>query len=262
MNKQVATSLTIHAAAILGLLAFTHQPHVVHSTPIRIPVTLIDPARPELRRIHDDTLKDRTPRIHVTRLDAGAPKRFTRSAEQAPNIEFIGFSVAQPLAVLPTAQHNVTLAAVQLAGYDQTPTNARTSLGHAQVAGFGSGSASGSRGHAGSVQTTNFGPPPTSATIVSKIEQDTLPVILYEQKPRYTRSAKEAHIQGSVMLQVTFSAQRRIENVKVLRGLDPGLDREAVEAVKFFRFDPATRNGVPVDFTTYVHIDFSLIDAE
>ena len=40
------------------------------------------------------------------------------------------------------------------------------------------------------------------------------------------------------------------------RGLGFGLDKKAIEAVKHYRFLPATKKGVPVEETTDVKVDF------
>ncbi len=44
----------------------------------------------------------------------------------------------------------------------------------------------------------------------------------------------------------------------MLRGLGYGLDERAVEAVKQWSFNPATRKGVPVDVLVEVAMEFRL----
>jgi len=45
---------------------------------------------------------------------------------------------------------------------------------------------------------------------------------------------------------------------KVLRGLRPDLDAKAVEAVKQWSFEPATKKRVPVPVELDVQVDFHL----
>lgn len=81
------------------------------------------------------------------------------------------------------------------------------------------------------------------------IEEEAIPFQLVEQKPSfkggdanefskwvnqrlvYPEIAKENGVQGRVMLQFTVNADGTVSNVKVLRGVDPSLDKEAVRVV-------------------------------
>ena len=47
-----------------------------------------------------------------------------------------------------------------------------------------------------------------------------------------------------------------VGNVRVLRGADERLDRFASEAVSQWKFDPATKNGTPVDVEATFQIPF------
>jgi len=46
--------------------------------------------------------------------------------------------------------------------------------------------------------------------------------------------------------------------VKILRGLDAGLNDRAVQAVRQWRFAPAQRQGQPVDVLVEVAVEFKL----
>lgn len=81
------------------------------------------------------------------------------------------------------------------------------------------------------------------------IEEEAIPFQLVEEKPKfmggdandfrnwvnqrlvYPEIAKENGVQGRVMLQFTVNADGTVSNVKVLRGVDPSLDKEAVRVV-------------------------------
>jgi protein TonB len=47
-------------------------------------------------------------------------------------------------------------------------------------------------------------------------------------------------------------------NIRVVRGLWFGLDTKAMEAVKQWRFDPALKEGKPVNVQISVEVDFRL----
>ena len=66
-------------------------------------------------------------------------------------------------------------------------------------------------------------------------------------------------IQGKVYLSFFIQKDGRITNVKVLRGVDPSLDLEAVRAVRSLpNFTPATLENEPVKQLYYIPVNFSL----
>ena len=83
-----------------------------------------------------------------------------------------------------------------------------------------------------------------------EVEEETLPFVMVEQKPKfnggdanefskwvnsrlvYPEIAKENGLSGRVTLSFTIKADGTLSDVKVLRGVDPSLDQEAVRVVK------------------------------
>ena len=65
-------------------------------------------------------------------------------------------------------------------------------------------------------------------------------------------------VEGLVVLHAIIRKDGRVERIEVLRSLDPRLDERAVEALGRWEFQPATRNGAPVDLEAVVHIPFVL----
>jgi TonB family protein len=76
--------------------------------------------------------------------------------------------------------------------------------------------------------------------------------------PVYTMLARRAQISGTVILEAIIDEQGNVESAKVLRGLPMGLDRAAVEAVKTWRFNPATLEGKPVKVYWVLTVDFQV----
>jgi len=87
----------------------------------------------------------------------------------------------------------------------------------------------------------------------SKDEGVTLPSVVSETKPVYTQEAKDAKIQGLVLLSVVVKTDGTVGDVKVTRSLDSkyGLDKAAEDAARLWRFKPGTKGGkaVPVEVT-------------
>ena len=83
-------------------------------------------------------------------------------------------------------------------------------------------------------------------------------------KPRYTpdaefsESARAKKIHGIVVLAMIVTAEGRVRDVKVIKSLDPGLDKQAIAAVRRGKFEPATKDGQPVPVHLKTEVDFRL----
>ena len=87
---------------------------------------------------------------------------------------------------------------------------------------------------------------------------DTEVEILSKPKPVYTDEARELRIEGDVVLDVTFEAGGTLLVLGVAQGLGHGLDQAAIDAAKKIRFNPARRDGAPVDHTAKLRVVFRL----
>ncbi len=88
--------------------------------------------------------------------------------------------------------------------------------------------------------------------------QLTAPVALRKVDPGYHPSAIREGVQGVVVLYAVIHRDGSVDSVRVVRGLDPRLDERAVKALLRWEFQPAARNGSPVDLEALVQIPFSL----
>jgi TonB family protein len=86
----------------------------------------------------------------------------------------------------------------------------------------------------------------------------TPPTIRREVRPDYTNEARRLAIEGDVDLEIVVRADGSVGPIRIVRGLEPGLDRNAVAAVRQWRFDPARREGTPVDVIVQVSVAFTL----
>ncbi|MHB1936115.1 MAG: energy transducer TonB [Acidobacteriaceae bacterium] len=136
--------------------------------------------------------------------------------------------------------------------------------GHGKVAsvGFSDGVASGTgNGPRGKIQQGAFKDNTAVATpkiMVANTGNETTVEVISHPRPEYTPEAKQLKIQGDVVLEVRFSADGRCHVIRVVRGLGHGLDEQAIRVAEETHFKPATRDGQPVDITTYYRIDFQL----
>ncbi len=86
----------------------------------------------------------------------------------------------------------------------------------------------------------------------------TRPRAIYSPSPPYTDQARKAKIDGTVQLKVTVAANGDVDDVRIVKGLDPGLDRQAVETVRTWKFNPGTMDGTPVKSDIDVLVSFHL----
>lgn len=74
--------------------------------------------------------------------------------------------------------------------------------------------------------------------------------------PAYPLQLMRANVAGTVILYAIIHADGKVGNVRVLRGVDDRLDQFAREAVAQWQFQPATKNGTPVDVEATFQIPF------
>jgi TonB family protein len=84
------------------------------------------------------------------------------------------------------------------------------------------------------------------------------PKVLYKVDPNYTQEARDAKIEGTVVVDVEVHPDGKAHNLKVERTLDPGLDQKALDAISAWRFQPATKNGKPIAVEATIEINFKL----
>ena len=76
-------------------------------------------------------------------------------------------------------------------------------------------------------------------------------------QPPYPPLARQARIQGSVVLQAEISKTGDIQNLRLISG-HPMLAPAAIEAVKQWKYKPYLLNGEPVEVETTVQVNFTL----
>lgn len=84
------------------------------------------------------------------------------------------------------------------------------------------------------------------------------PRILYAPDPQYSEEARKAKFQGTVVLWAVIGPNGQPRELKVARSLGLGLDQQAIDAVKQWRFEPAMMDGHPVAVEINVEVNFRL----
>ena len=113
--------------------------------------------------------------------------------------------------------------------------------------------------------------------VETTVEEEDIPFVLVEQKPSfqggdandfsrwisqhldYPEIAKENGVSGRVMLQFTVFKDGSVGNVKVLRSVDPSLDREALRVVSSSpKWEPGRQRDRAVNVTYQFPVIFQL----
>jgi len=82
-------------------------------------------------------------------------------------------------------------------------------------------------------------------------------LLIRKVTPNYPPLARQARIQGKVLLQAEISKEGTIQNLQLISG-HAMLAPAAIEAVKQWRYKPYLLNGEPVAVETQIEVNFSL----
>jgi TonB family protein len=275
----VALSVGLHVICLLGGIA------IAHSAPERTPRPRTSLTfSPVSLAVPIDALSalPEPKRLAVRRIEP--PKPHTPVPADEPSRKIEPPAPVTPASVTPTVQvelreppsNNVTVPSVQRApepvvrvGAFETVAAARPRTRETAAvmsAGFGDASA---RGTVRALPTAviasggfdrEVAPPPPVAPSAAPATAfgDSSIEILFKPKPRYTDEAEALGIQGTVVLEVEFTASNEVRVLRIIRKLGHGLDEAAVRAAEQIRFKPARRQGVAVDSRVTVQIEFHL----
>jgi protein TonB len=84
------------------------------------------------------------------------------------------------------------------------------------------------------------------------------PQLTNRVEPQYPEAARKARMEGVVILEAIITADGNVEDVRVLKSVNPLLDASAVRAVQQWKYKPATFNGRAVPVYLTVTVRFTL----
>ena len=101
------------------------------------------------------------------------------------------------------------------------------------------------------------GPVHVDGETVYKIGGDvSAPRPVYTPDPEYSDEARRTRVQGECVLWLVVGADGKPSDVRIAHSLDPGLDEQSIEAIRTWRFEPATKNGQAVAVQINVETSF------
>ncbi|MGH9721289.1 MAG: TonB family protein [Bryobacteraceae bacterium] len=81
------------------------------------------------------------------------------------------------------------------------------------------------------------------------------PSVLLKFEPDYTQAARDARIEGTVLVSLVVASDGKTRDFRI----EPGLDANAIAALKQWRFKPAEKSGKPVAVRATLSIQFRLL---
>jgi TonB family protein len=248
--------------AILGGATFGH--HIVQQAKQREIVTLIAPspetyALPTAKKIvsggggggdHDPlpAPKGRLPKFAMQQI---TPPQIVMRNEK-PKL------TAEPTVVVPPQVHVAENRMLNLGSPSSAPLPAAPpSNGTGSGGGIGSGSGGGvGVGHGPGVGPGSGGG--IGGGVFKVGGGISAPQAVSTPDPEYTEEARRAKTQGTCILWLIVDAEGHPRDIRIVRGLGFGLDTKAIEAVKQWRFEPALKDGKPVNVQISVEVGFRL----
>jgi protein TonB len=261
----IVVSAIVHVVIIGGLLAMTLLGHeVVQKTAPREVVTLIAPS-PETYTLptspkvvsggggggdHDriEAPKGRLPKPALEQITP--PAIVVRNEKPRLAVEP---TVVVPPKVLVAENRMLNLGVASAPVMPAAPPSNGT--------GSGGGIGSGSGGGVGVGHGPGAGPG-TGGGIGGGVYHVgggiSAPQAVATPDPEYTEEARRSKTQGTCVLWLIVDAAGKPRDIKVIHGLGYGLDAKAIDAVRQWRFQPALKDGRPVDVQISVEVDFKL----
>lgn len=150
---------------------------------------------------------------------------------------------------LPTNMPNLGDPLTKVTGPLSNGTGNAGGIGSGKSGGVGSGSGAGvgpgqGGGYGGGVYQIGNGVTP--------------PKLIYQVDAEFSEEARQSKFQGECAVEVIVDAHGIPRNPHVIRPLGMGLDQKAIEAVKQYRFRPATFKGHPVPVYLTILVDFHI----
>jgi periplasmic protein TonB len=175
-------------------------------------------------------------------------------------------TIKNPSLVVPTTTIGDDALSKALPGRigDPNGADAPPSLGRGSGTGLGDGEGGGrgpGRGGntGGGDMNVGGGPGTGGSGGIFTATASMKPNIIYKEKARYTEAARQNRVQGTVLISAVFTADGRVTNIRVIRGLPDGLNDEAIKAAQKIKFTPAMKGGQPVSVRMSMEFSFNLL---
>lgn len=83
-------------------------------------------------------------------------------------------------------------------------------------------------------------------------------VILRKQEPSYTENARQAGVEGTVVLLAVLASDGVVKHILAVKSLPYGLTRKCIEVARKIKFEPAMRDGRAVSQFVRIEYNFNM----
>ncbi len=142
-------------------------------------------------------------------------------------------------------------------GMTQSPQIALASQGRGSGSGFGQGLGGGIGAGSGSGVGSGSGGG-YGGGLMSVGGGVSAPRVIHSVEPEFTEEARRANYQGNVSIRLIVDSQGNPQDVRLASHLGMGLEEKAIEAVRHYKFSPATFQGHAVSVQIVIDVDFHL----
>ena len=245
----VASSVAFYALLIL-LIGFLIRQHVQIAAPQKMNLTVVAPLIPPPLPPKAQQIGGGGGQHDIAPVSKGRLPKFAQEQIVPPKAPP---TIPPKLAIEPTVvmQKDLKMATNDMPnlGMPNSPSRG-ASLGNGSGTGIGSGNGSGIG--PGSGGNTGGGPMHIGGG-VSK------PVITYQPEAEFSEEARKAKFSGNVEVYLWVDESGSPSHIRVVRGVGMGLDEKAIEAVRQYKFKPATKDGKPVKVDLYIDVNFQIL---
>lgn len=99
---------------------------------------------------------------------------------------------------------------------------------------------------------------PVEEPIYHVTGQIVAPVLLSRVSPTYPISARRSGVEGTVVATLVVGVDGTVTDARIIRGVSPDIDRETLDAVRQWTYQPALMDERPVSVYSVVQLSFSL----
>jgi len=99
-------------------------------------------------------------------------------------------------------------------------------------------------------------PPPVTDRKIKFVAFDTPPEPVFQATPEYPRLAREAELEGIVVVVVTIDETGRVIDAEVVESPSPVFNESAIAAARKSRFKPAKQRDIPVPCRISMRFNF------
>lgn len=247
--------LIITAVLWFGMMAHNRVVQTAETTVAPIHITLYDPPPPVMQVAKVEGGGGGGGAHHLVAPIRAHLPTFAKTTIIPPVITRIN---SPKLPVEPTVEVRLPQeSAIPKLGVPNSPQVAMASQGEGSNNGFGFGLGGGiGTGHgAGQGPGSNGGYGGGVMTVGGGVSA---PEVIHSVQPQFTPEARSSNYQGVVGIQLIVDSRGFPQDVRVVRHLGMGLDQEAIEAVRQYRFKPAVFQGHSVSVQMIIDVDFRL----